>query len=161
MWVHLFNPCKKELDTYLSRQAGNALQALPKIMSNNGSQHLSALTRDEITAPHVNLLKQTYPGDLYAYAAEFCWKHIETEVAKLNPARKGQLEQFIDNIIDYKTQINSASGDRKKELYQEYLAYKKKYKKDYDESAIVFWNRVTDLKERRKIVKRGIMTLPL
>ena len=128
--------------------------------SNNGSQHLSALTRDEITAPHVNLLKQEYPGDLYAYAAEFCWKYIETEVAKLNPARKGQLEQFIDNAIDYRTQINSALGDRKKELYQEYLAYKKKYKKDYDESAIVFWNRITDLKERRKIVKRGIMTLP-
>ena len=36
----------------------------------NGSQHLCALTRDETTAPYVNLVKQEYPGDLYSYVAK-------------------------------------------------------------------------------------------
>ena len=38
--------------------------------SNNGSQHLSALTRDEITAPHVNLVPLELPADLYKYVGD-------------------------------------------------------------------------------------------
>jgi DNA-directed RNA polymerase len=44
--------------------------------SNNGSQHLAALTRDEVTAPHVNLVPLDLPGDLYKYVGDHVWERL-------------------------------------------------------------------------------------
>jgi len=130
--------------------------------SNNGSQHLSALTKDELTAPHVNLVPLTLPGDLYKYVADHVWKFIEEEVAKLNKKEIEECNIFIDNLIDLKRQVTESEqkSDRRKELVAQLQSFKDKNKDLLEKSAPVFWIRITDDKQRRKIVKRNVMTLP-
>jgi len=130
--------------------------------SNNGSQHLSALTRDEITAPHVNLVPLDLPGDLYKYVADHVWLKIESDVAKLSKVELKECEKLIDNIADLKKQISEAplNSDRRKELIIDIIAYKDENAKILDKAACVYWSRITDNKHRRKIVKRNVMTLP-
>jgi DNA-directed RNA polymerase len=130
--------------------------------SNNGSQHLSALTRDEITAPHVNLVPLDLPGDLYKYVADHVWSKIEADVAKLTKKELKDCENFIDTLTDFKNQIAAApmKSDRRKELIADIIQFKKSHDGLLAKAAPVFWNRITDGKHRRKICKRNIMTLP-
>jgi DNA-directed RNA polymerase len=130
--------------------------------SNNGSQHLSALTKDEITAPHVNLVPLDLPGDLYKYVADHVWAKIEKKVASMSKEEVKQCESFIDTLIDMKIRISEApqKSDRRKQLVEEILAFKREHNAMIAKSSPVFWNRVKDPKHRRKIVKRNVMTLP-
>lgn len=130
--------------------------------SNNGSQHLAALTKDEVTAPHVNLIASDLPGDLYRYVADHVWETINAEVVKIPNTDLRRYEQVIATIVDYQSQIRAAEpkSDRRKELIEKIIAYKKKHSKDISEAAPVYWSKITDNKHRRKIVKRNIMTLP-
>ncbi len=129
--------------------------------SNNGAQHLSALTRDEITAPHVNLIPLDLPGDLYSYVADHVWLAIKKDFDLLSHAEVKACENLIDTIADMKRQITEAplKSDRRKELISEIIAYKKEHEKILRLSAPVFWHRITDRKHKRKIVKRGVMTI--
>ena len=131
-------------------------------MSNNGSQHLAALTRDDITAPHVNLIPQELPGDLYKYVAVYIWKQLEEEVETYTPFQRMDCERFIDNIIELKKQIHDAelNSDHRRELVDKFRALKAKNGNLMKQSAPVFWCRITDMKDRRKIIKRNVMTIP-
>jgi len=130
--------------------------------SNNGSQHLSALTRDELTAPHVNLTPSDLPGDLYKYVADHVWTAIEEDFSKLTRNEVKACENFIDTIADMKNQIalTPLKSDRRKELIAEIIEYKKEHERFLKMAAPVFWNRIKDGKHRRKLCKRGVMTLP-
>lgn len=130
--------------------------------SNNGSQHLSALTRDEVTAPHVNLVPLDLPGDLYKYVADHVWEHLRTTVAAMHPGLVDECEEFIDNLSDLKRQIADAPqrSDRRRELIAEITAFKEFNPLVLEQSAAVYWNRITDNKHKRKVVKRNVMTLP-
>ncbi|RLA26270.1 MAG: hypothetical protein DRQ62_00105 [Gammaproteobacteria bacterium] len=131
-------------------------------MSNNGSQHLSALTRDEITAPHVNLVPLDLPGDLYKYVADNVWEDIEKTLSAYSKAEIKECENFIDNLIEIKKRINSAEpkSDLRKEHIEAIQLFKKTNDILLDISAPVFWARIKDAKHRRKVVKRNVMTLP-
>lgn len=133
-----------------------------KIRSNNGSQHLSALTKDEITAPHVNLVPLTFPGDLYNYVGDHVWESINKEMSTLTKAEIKIYENIIDTLTDIKNQIAEAplKSDRRKELINQILAFKKENKETIKKAAVVFWSRISDKKHKRKIVKRNVMTLP-
>ena len=126
--------------------------------SNNGSQHLVALTRDEITAPYVNLVQSDFPGDLYSYVAEHVWKNIEKRLSKVDKESIEEKEIVLQRMLDMSQNIAKTEGDDKKILIEIYKAYVHKYNDDI--VSLLFWNSITDLKERRKIVKRGTMTLP-
>lgn len=130
--------------------------------SNNGSQHLSALTKDEVTAPHVNLVPLPLPGDLYGYVADSVWRRIEAQLSELSREERDDCERFIDTLIDMKKRINEAEpkSDRRKELISQVQSFKDRNRELLEMSAPVFWARVTDNKHRRKIVKRNVMTLP-
>jgi DNA-directed RNA polymerase len=130
--------------------------------SNNGSQHLTALTRDEVTAPHVNLVPLDLPGDLYKYVADHVWTDIANEVSLLSSAKKTEYDSVIDTLIDIKGQIAVApmKSDRRKELIDEVIQYKKEHEKQVKACSPAYWIRITDSKHKRKIVKRGVMTLP-
>jgi DNA-directed RNA polymerase len=130
--------------------------------TNNGCQHLSALTLDEITAPYVNLVFCELPGDLYAYVAEKVWESISREIKGYHPTVLEDCETFIDNLIHLKTNMLDApqKSAYRNQLMQELKDYKHENDVFMDICAPVFWNRITDLKERRKIVKRNTMTLP-
>lgn len=130
--------------------------------SNNGSQHLSALTRDETTAPHVNLTPSDLPGDLYVYVADYVWKSLKITVDSLSKNERSQCDRFIDNLIELKKQINSSekNSDVRKELVVEIKLLKEENEEISDSACAVYWNRIGENKQRRKIVKRNIMTLP-
>jgi DNA-directed RNA polymerase len=123
---------------------------------------LAALTKDEATAPHVNLVPLDLPGDLYKYVGEHVWQHINETVETLPKDVVEDAETLIDNVIDLKKQINSAElrSDRRAELVDKIKKLKTEEDLLLGISAPVFWRRVTDLKHRRKIVKRNTMTLP-
>jgi DNA-directed RNA polymerase len=128
----------------------------------NGAQHLTALTRDEITAPYVNLVASKYPGDLYAYVAKHVWEKIEEELSHLTKEEIETCERFIDNLIDLKKQIHEAEpkSDRRQELIAKIQSFRDKNRELLEISAVVYWNRIKDLKQKRKIVKRNTMTIP-
>jgi DNA-directed RNA polymerase len=122
----------------------------------NGSQHLAALTKDDITAPHVNLVPLDLPGDLYMYVANHVWNTISDIVSKIEPERKQLIEDYIDNLIELKKAITGAKmkSPERRELVLEIQTFKKEFEKIGEESSAVFWNRIVDKKQRRKIVKR-------
>lgn len=130
--------------------------------SNNGSQHLSALTKDEIIAPHVNLVPSDLPGDLYKYVGEHVWDHLKQELALMSPEEIADCEKFIDNLIEIKKQINNAEpkSDFRKALVEKIKKFKEENEYLLNISAPVFWARIKDTKHRRKIVKRNVMTIP-
>lgn len=130
--------------------------------SNNGSQHLSALTRDEIIAPHVNLTPSELPGDLYKYVADHVWDHLKKELSLMTSEEIQDCESFIDNLIEIKKQIIAAEpkSELRKELIEKIKDFKQKNDYMLAVSAPVFWNRIKDGKHKRKIVKRNTMTIP-
>jgi len=130
--------------------------------SNNGSQHLSALTRDELTAPHVNLVPVDLPGDLYKYVSDHVWKRLYETVAAMPRKEVHDCEKLIDELIDIKKQINTSEpkSERRKELISKIQSFKDRNRDLLDKSSPVYWLRVHDFKQRRKIVKRNVMTLP-
>jgi DNA-directed RNA polymerase len=130
--------------------------------STNGSQHLSALTRDEITAPYVNLVPLDLPGDLYSYVASHVWQRISQEMNQMPALTVLQCEDFIDGLISLKKRIGSSEpkSEVRNQLVAQIRAYKLKWADIGSKAAPVFWNRVKDIKQRRKIVKRNTMTLP-
>ena len=82
--------------------------------SNNGSQHLCALSKDEVTAPLVNLTPSTLPGDLYAHVANHVWLKIVHDTAALDTEKRNSLVVIIDDIIKMKAEI--AETQRLKDL---------------------------------------------
>lgn len=130
--------------------------------SNNGCQHLAALTRDEVTAVHVNLVKQEYPGDLYRYVASSVWESVNAEVSRLPADVVARADAFIDDLMTLKREISAKefSDETRAPLVNALLALKNS-NPDIDViTPQVFWRRVDSAKERRKIVKRNVMTLP-
>ena len=130
--------------------------------SNNGSQHLAALTRDEITAPHVNLIPQVLPGDLYRYVANHVWAHIEEQAKEFTDEERIDLERFVNTVIEYKREIlqTEPKSNQRKELITELQQFKEDNQHKAAIASPVFWLKIKELKERRKICKRNVMTLP-
>jgi DNA-directed RNA polymerase len=130
--------------------------------SNNGSQHLSALTKDEITAPHVNLVPLNLPGDLYKYVGDHVWEHLHKVVEGYTKHQIKACETFIDNLIELKKQIHTSEprSDRRKQLVDDVRKFKETYADIANVAAPIYWLRVKDAKHKRKVVKRNVMTLP-
>ncbi len=114
------------------------------------SQHLAALTLDQETAPYVNLVKTDMPGDLYRYIAEHVWERIDREYANLEDPL--EVEILVDQLIELKKEINQSDELHRLYLIEEIQALKKH--ELMGETGVAYWHRITDLKERRKIVKR-------
>ena len=130
--------------------------------SNNGSQHLTALTRDEITAPHVNLVPQVRMGDLYRYVADSLWKHIDETLLTHDEASKLEAAGLVDDIISLKEEVNRLDYEdpQRTELITKLQSLRLIANDLGDLPPLVYWSRFKDQKSRRKIVKRNTMTLP-
>jgi DNA-directed RNA polymerase len=130
--------------------------------TNNGSQHLSALTLDEVTAPHVNLVPQAMPGDLYMYVAAHLWASLEAFYDRLEPRAIDSANSCIEVITELKERILQTPPRSKlrSSVAQDMNKYRKKYKAMIQRAAPVFWLKITNDKHKRKLVKRGTMTLP-
>lgn len=130
--------------------------------STNGSQHLCALTRDDVTAPYVNLVPLELPGDLYSYVSEHVWSRVEEDCAKLTREEVEECERTIDTLMEMKKRVGEAApkSEQRKELISEMQSYKDSNRLLMDVSAPVFWRRIKEPRQRRKVIKRNVMTLP-
>lgn len=130
--------------------------------SNNGCQHLAALTQDEITAVHVNLVPSDLPGDLYRYIGEHVWKHVNYQASELPPLMREAADIFIDKLIVLKAEINKTDfgSPERADKVEAIKLFKSEHQLVAENAAPVFWRRITDAKHRRKVVKRNTMTLP-
>jgi DNA-directed RNA polymerase len=130
--------------------------------TNNGCQHLAALTRDEITAPHVNLVPSALPGDLYKYVGDHVWSLLAARRSQLTPEDLKRADEFIDALVEFKQRIHASQpkSEQRKELVAEIRAFKEGHLDPANAAAVVYWTRLRDSKHRRKVVKRNIMTLP-
>lgn len=131
-------------------------------MSNNGSQHLAALCKDETTAPLVNLTESALPGDLYSHVADHVWLKIAQDTEALEVEHE-VLEDIIEGVIALKARIAETEPKtaERAELIAEMAIFRDINRDLIKRAAPLYWNRITDSKERRKIVKRGTMTLAL
>ena len=127
----------------------------------NGMQHLATLTKDEVTAEHVNLYETPLPGDLYRYVAGHVWTTLGKEVAAIPQKEYTRLENVIANVKDMRIQVANAElkSDRRQLLTAEYFEYREKNKNDVFRAAPVFWDKIRDAKDQRKICKRNVMTI--
>ena len=122
--------------------------------SNNGVQHMTALTLDETTAPLVNLVPQDLPGDVYMAVCEEVYKQIE---ADYNPELDSVLEEFLGRLSVVFEGIDNVKRTERSEIYAEAAAIKEQY--DIKALSPNYFMRITDPKKRRKLVKRPVMTL--
>lgn len=128
--------------------------------SNNGIQHLSAMTRDEVVAPYANLTPSEFPGDLYLYVAQHVWETLSKTVNELTDYAE-VYDSMIDNIIELRKDImvSERRSDKRKNASEALYEFRRKYLNAIREAAPFFWYRITDNKQRRKIAKRGVMTI--
>lgn len=127
----------------------------------NGLQHIAAILRDPILARQVNLCAAERPEDLYMFVARNVWATIDGRYAQLAPAAISKYERINNEIVEIAGlissgvdfTINRTLADRLKSIRSE-------LKDELEDLCVVFWHKIRSEKERRKIVKRNVMTLP-
>jgi len=131
--------------------------------SNNGSQHLTAMSKDEELAPYVNLVPSELPGDLYALVAEKVWKRLELIEMEVPAAVYDQLDYVLEEAerLQKEYEAAPAGSERKALAYTAVQTWRNNNRKLREALYPVYWNRVKDLKVRRKITKRPTMTSAL
>jgi DNA-directed RNA polymerase len=146
---------------------GNKLEdyqcALPVYIdgSNNGVQHLVAMSQDEDIAPLVNLVPQDLPGDVYMYIAKYVWQHLQEMADKLTDEERNQ----FDSIYSKAKELQKAYFDAPDKTEQKALAYAAAQEWRNQNRAIreklfpIYWLNIDNPKDQRKVVKRNVMTL--
>jgi DNA-directed RNA polymerase len=135
--------------------------------SNNGIQHLVAMSRDHEAAPYVNLTETTgddpVPGDIYMYIAEKVWEKIEKAASEASEEAVARYSPIKKKFAELKKSIStSESKQAKVEAYGDYEVYRSSLgdSKDIASYAPIFWNEFKgNPKIQRKMVKRNVMTI--
>lgn len=132
--------------------------------SNNGLQHMAAMTRDPELGRLVNLTDAKGNQDAYSFVATHLWKEFEEAKSQIPPDEIEQLsvalEAFRSLYDDLSEQIKEATLEDTKPLRQERLALYSEMKESIKKFAPVHWIRIApERKQRRSLVKRGVMTL--
>ena len=124
----------------------------------NGLQHLSALSRDETIGRLVNLTPNNEPQDVYGYIADKLWSEIEEKYNALSQDEIDQFEGWWKQHQEYSQRLQTT--DRKSEEYEIIQKWFQDTKGIRRKLYPVFWMRITDPGQRRKVVKRCVMTTP-
>jgi DNA-directed RNA polymerase len=131
--------------------------------SNNGVQHLVAMSKDEKIAHLVNLVPQEIPGDVYMFIADKTMEVVNKEATKTPLSVSKRFEDVCLSLSKLKEGIAKASSNPKSELYRKSVSKLGEYKnQNYDlkkQMGAMFWNKIKDRKTWRKTVKRPVMTL--
>lgn len=129
--------------------------------SNNGVQHLTALSLDETIAPLVNLVPTEVPGDVYQFVADKLWEELDDLYKELDDPVKEELPRLLKEIRDIKLKREIAeTKEEKDQAFAELDEWRKANKKFEKNIYIPFWHLFKDDKKiQRKTVKRPVMTL--
>jgi DNA-directed RNA polymerase len=129
--------------------------------SNNGVQHLVAMSQDEEIAPLVNLVPQDTPGDVYMYIAKYAWKRLEELASQLTQEERDQ----FDSVYSKAKELQKAYFDAPEKSEQKSLAYaaaqewRNQNRSIREKLFAVYWLNIDNPKDQRKVVKRNVMTL--
>ena len=133
--------------------------------SNNGVQHLVAMSKDEAVAPLVNLKPQELPGDVYMFIADKVIEQVKTDAEKLLSV-EGTVEAFkelYDDFVALEQSVNRHSVNPKSELFSQAIKRRSEFgnaKRDLlKKFAPLYWYNIKEKKIWRKTVKRPVMTL--
>jgi len=129
--------------------------------SNNGVQHLVAMTKDEKIAPMVNLVPSDLPGDVYKFIAEAVLGEIDEKVTEIPPEQLARFEEVYGKYLSLLREIEKwpEKSEKKRLAKEAMLEFKNHY---HDIRSILFpvyWSKIRDKKTWRKTVKRNVMTL--
>lgn len=129
--------------------------------SNNGVQHLVAMSKDEKIAPLVNLVPQEVPGDVYMYIAEAAIEHINNLVKDIPEDKINKFDNFFEELSALKKEVSD--NQLHKERFRLSLKKLKEFRNhNFDYATIaypIYWSKITDPKVWRKTLKRNVMTL--
>jgi DNA-directed RNA polymerase len=129
--------------------------------SNNGVQHLVAMSKDEEIAPLVNLVPQDLPGDVYMFIADHTITRIGELLASLDKAKVDKFEVFYKEFQTLQKDLRDAQPrtERSRIAWGDLKKFKN-HNYDYIGSVMpVYWSQIKDRKIWRKTLKRNVMTL--
>ena len=141
--------------------------------SNNGVQHLTALSKDESIAHLVNLVPTEKPGDVYAFIATHTWNdYVAPQVAAISDAHKAQYDALFAQMAELKAEIadqrlpKKASSEEKEAhkvkvsgLYAQLKELRSVNEELLKLCRSYYWAKVESAKQRRVVCKRPTMTL--
>ena len=129
--------------------------------SNNGVQHLVAMSQDTDVAPLVNLVPKRLPGDVYMYIAEHTLTHINALASQVKQDKKDKFDEFFTKLSVLKKDVsdNQLHKERSRLAWQKLKEFRN-HNFDYTTDAYpIYWSKITDKKVWRKTLKRNVMTL--
>jgi DNA-directed RNA polymerase len=129
--------------------------------SNNGVQHLVAMSQDEDIAPLVNLVPQEIPGDVYMFIAEHAMTAINDLLNKVEQKKIDKFDSFFKEFQQLQEDLRNAPErtERSRIAWGELKKFKN-HNFDYiGDTMSVYWSKIKDRKVWRKTLKRNVMTL--
>jgi DNA-directed RNA polymerase len=145
----------------------NTIESFPSCLpiyidgSNNGVQHLVAMSQDDEVAPLVNLVPSELPGDVYMFIADKVWERLEAKVKDLNKETKDRFEEVFNTAVSLQRAYENApeKSERKSLAFQEAQRWRNQNRDLREKMFAVYWHNIQDKKIQRKTVKRNVMTL--
>jgi DNA-directed RNA polymerase len=129
--------------------------------SNNGVQHLVAMSLDDEVAPLVNLVPSKIPGDVYMFIADKVWAGLSEMKDRLEKEVVGKFQEVFDTAIRLQKEYFSSpdKSERKAVAFQHAQAWRNQNRGLREKLFPVYWMNITSKKIQRKTVKRNVMTL--
>jgi len=129
--------------------------------SNNGVQHLVAMSKDEEIAPLVNLVPQELPGDVYMFIADHTITAIGELLKDIEQKKIDQFDAFFKEFQRLQEDLrNAADRTERKQLAWTAIKTYGNHHRDYFEASMpIYWSNIKERKIWRKTLKRNVMTL--
>jgi DNA-directed RNA polymerase len=134
--------------------------------SNNGVQHLVAMSKDEEVAPLVNLVPQELPGDVYMFIADKVIDNVTKDYDALISEDSDAVEKYTviyNEFVKLEKSVNNYSSNSKSDLFSEAMKRRSEFgnlnRHLLTKYAPIYWYNIKDRKIWRKTVKRPVMTL--
>jgi DNA-directed RNA polymerase len=150
---------------------GNSTEDFPSCLpiyidgSNNGVQHLVAMSKDELVAPLVNLVPQDLPGDVYMFIANKVISQVKVDSERLleEDGAAETFKELYDGFVELEQAVNKHSVNSRSELFSQAIqrrsAFGNARRDALKKFAPLYWHNIKNPKTWRKTVKRPVMTL--
>ena len=129
--------------------------------SNNGVQHLVAMSKDDEVAPLVNLVPSEIPGDVYMFIADKVWERLRVMAKGVSPDIKEKFQEVFETAIRLQREYDNApdKSERKVLAFQNAQSWRNQNRYLREQLFPVYWLNIDSRKIQRKTVKRNVMTL--
>ena len=129
--------------------------------STNGTQHLTAMSKDETIAHLVNLVPTEKPGDLYMFIAGHVWSELRKANDGLTPDQINRFPAIWAEAKRLQKAYTEAppKSEQKAAAYVEAAEWRNANRDIRKALFPVYWLGVTNPKDQRKATKRPVMTL--